>query len=493
MNTLLIYPKFPDTFWSFKFALKFISKKATHPPLGLVTIAAMLPANYKTRLIDMNVTPLKDSDLDGIDIVLISAMIIQKKSVFDVISRCIKRGIRIIAGGPLFTSEPEDFNEVDHLILNEAEITFPEFLKDLKKGQTKHLYSTNEFADIERSPVPRWDLLNMKKYASMSIQYSRGCPYNCEFCNITSLFGHKFRTKKIEQLIAELDRLYLCGWRGNLFFADDNFIGNKKKLKENIIPAITKWMIAQKYPFSFSTQASLDIADDEDLMRAMVKMGLNTLFVGVETPNEDSLNECKKVQNKNRDLISCINKMQNFGIEVTGGFIVGFDNDTNSIFKAQTDLIQKSGIITAMVGLLNAPKGSKLYERMNEENRLLNEITGDNVDMTMNFIPKLSYDKLIAGYKKIIDGIYSSKPYNERVKQFFREFKPKNKFKLNLDITHIKALFKSVWFIGIVDRSRFYYWRLLIWTIFRKPKFFSLAITYSIYGYHFRNVFKYIL
>lgn len=490
MNTILIYPKFPDTFWSFKHALKFISKKATHPPLGLLTIAAMLPDNYEKKLVDMNVMPLKDSDFNGVDLVFISAMVIQKRSVSEVIERCRKKGLRIVVGGPLFTTEPEEFECVDHLILNEAEITFPEFLEDFKKGTAKHIYSTDKFADIERSPVPLWNLLNMQKYASMSIQYSRGCPFNCEFCNITSLFGRIFRTKKTSQIISELDSLYINGWRGNLFFADDNFIGNKRKLKETLIPAVTKWMKARKYPFSFSTQASLDLADDEDLMRSIINMGLNTVFVGIESPEEKSLTECNKFQNQDRDLIASIKKMQNFGIEVTGGFIVGFDNDSKSIFNAQTDLIQKSGIITAMVGLLNAPRGSNLYKRMTKEKRIIGEISGDNVDMSINFIPKLPYDKLIEGYKRIIHGIYSAKAYNERVKQFFREFKPNYKFKSHLTYSDIKALFKSIWFLGVIDSSRIYYWKLLFWTFFNKPRFLRMAVIYSIYGFHFRNVFK---
>jgi radical SAM superfamily enzyme YgiQ (UPF0313 family) len=495
MRIVLVYPSFPDTFWSFRYALKFISKKATYPPLGLLTVAAMLPKDWGKKLIDMNVTKLKDKDLEGADFVFLSAMAIQKASAREVISKCKKMNIKVVAGGPLFTTACEEFEDVDHLILNEAEITLPLFLEDLRNGRAKHIYTSKEFPDIEKTPIPLWRLVEMKKYANMCLQYSRGCPFNCDFCDITNLFGHKVRTKSKEQILAELASLYLQGWRGGIFFVDDNFIGNRRKLKTEILPAIVEWMQTKRYPFSFSTETSIDLADDEGLRQLMVQAGFNSVFVGIETPNEESLSECHKVQNKNRDLLACVKKIQKSGLQVSGGFIVGFDNDPPSIFQRQIEFIQKSGIITAMVGLLNAPRGTKLYQRLVKENRLLKDPSGDNTDFSINFKPKMNYETLINGYKRIVKEIYSPKVYYERVKNYLKEYKPLQK--LHFHFGHIRlhfgysgAFFKSVWFLGIKDKARAYYWKLFFWTFFRRPRLLVLAITFGIYGFHFRNIFK---
>jgi radical SAM superfamily enzyme YgiQ (UPF0313 family) len=495
MKVVLVYPRYPDTFWSFKYALKFISKKATHPPLGLLTVAAMLPKDWKKKLVDMNVTILKDKDLKDADFVFISAMSIQKTSVKEVISKCKKMGIKIVAGGPLFTTGYEEFNSVDYFVLNEAEITLPLFLEDLKNGYPKYIYTSKELPDIEKTPIPLWELVNMKKYVSMNIQYSRGCPFNCEFCDITNLFGRRVRTKSRDQILAELESLYSQGWRGGVFFVDDNFIGNRRKLKKEILPAIIEWMKTKRHPFSFGTEASINLSDDEQLMDLMVKAGFNMVFVGIETPNEESLAECNKFQNKNRDLIACVKKIQKSGLQVHGGFIVGFDNDPPSIFERQIEFVQKSGIITAMVGLLNAPRGTRLYQNLVKENRLLNNISGDNTDFSINFIPKMGYEILISGYKRIISGIYSPKPYYERVKRFLREYKSSQKSHFHFGYIRFHfgyswAFFKSIWFLGIKDKARIYYWKFLFWSLFRRPRLFPLAITYAIYGFHFRNVFK---
>ena len=497
MKALLVYPKYPDTFWSFKHALRFISKKALHPPLGLLTVATMLPGEWEKRLVDMNVATLTDKDLEWADYVLISAMLVQKESTKEIITRCNKLGVKTIAGSPLFTAEYKDFAGVDHLVLNEAEITLPLFLVDIENGKAKHIYTSEEFSDIERTPVPLWKLVNMKKYVSMTIQYSRGCPFNCEFCDITTLYGHKPRTKCKTQILAELEKLHSRGWRGSVFFVDDNFIGNRKKLKADILPAIIDWMKKKRYPFNFSTEASIDLSDDEELMQMMIKAGFKGVFVGIETPDEKSLAECNKSQNRNRDLVACIKKIQRFGFEVHGGFIVGFDNDSPSIFKRQIEFIQKSKIITAMVGLLNAPRGSKLYKRIEKQGRLLKDTSGDNTDFSTNIISKMGNEKLAKGYKSIISGVYSPRPYYERVKEFLREYKPLEKRAFRLHFGHLRyhfgyvgAFFKSIWSLGIVDKERIHYWNLLFWSLFRHPKLLPMAIGYTIYGFHFRKVFE---
>ena len=489
MKILLVYPKYPDTFWSFRHALKFINKKASFPPLGLLTIAAMLPKEWQVKLVDMNVTGLKNSDIRRADYVFISAMVTQRDSAREVISRCNKLDTRVVAGGPLFTTEYEELEGVDHFVLGEAEVTLPLFLNDLKEGRAKHVYTSDERPDITKTPIPDWSLVNMNYYSSMNIQYSRGCPYNCEFCDIVVLNGHRPRTKSKDQILAELEALYRHGWRAGVFVVDDNFIGNKKKLKAEILPAIVDWMRNRNYPFTLITETSINLADDEKLMRLMVDAGFDTVFIGVETPNEESLAECDKYMNKKRDLIASVRKIQNHGLQVQGGFIVGFDSDPLSIFKSQINFIQKSGIVTAMVGLLNAPRGTRLYKRLKKENRLLDSFSGDNTDCSMNFIPKMKYETLINGYKYILKTIYSPKQYYERVKTFLREYRPKRRQgSSQLRFYHITALFKATWFLGVLGKGRRYYWRLFISTLFRRPRSLPLAISLSVFGFHFRKV-----
>ena len=494
MKILMVYPQYPDTFWSFRHALKFISKKAAFPPLGLLTLAAMLPEEWDKKLVDMNITTLKDEELKWADYVFISAMVVQSDSVKEVITRCNSLGTKIVAGGPLFTTGYEEFSGVDHFVLGEAEVTLSPFLEDLEKGCAQHIYTSNERPDISQTPVPLWSLINMKKYSSMSVQYSRGCPFNCEFCDIIILNGHKPRTKSKDQVLAELDSLYNRGWRGGLFIVDDNFIGNKRKLKLEILPAITEWVDSRKQPFAFLTEASINLADDEELMRLMVEAGFNRVFVGIETPNAESLTECNKLPNKNRDLVASVKKIQNYGLEVQGGFIVGFDSDPLSIFKSQISFIQKSGIVTAMVGLLNAPRGTRLYQRLKKENRLLESFSGDNTDCSLNFIPKMNYETLIDGYKHILNTIYSPKQYYERVKTFLKEYKPpKRKVAFQFKFHFVEAVIKSVWILGIREKGRRYFWKLIASTLLRHPRSFPLSMSLAVYGFHFRKIVeKYI-
>jgi radical SAM superfamily enzyme YgiQ (UPF0313 family) len=377
VRILLVYPEFPDTFWSFKHALRFIHKKAASPPLGLLTVAAMLPAEWEKRLVDLNVTGLTSADLVWADYVFISAMIVQRDAARELIARCKEFGVKVVAGGPLFTMEHEQFPEVDHFVLNEAELTLPLFLEDLAYGRAQRVYATTEYPDILHTPSPLWQLVNFKNYDTFSIQFSRGCPFSCDFCNVTALLGHRPRTKTAAQIIAELDSLYTLGWRKSIFFVDDNFIGNKKQIKSEILPALIEWRKG-KTGMPFSTEVSINLVDDDELLNLMTQAGFDTVFVGIETPNEGSLTECSKNQNKGRDLVESVKQLQRACLQVQGGFIVGFDNDTPSIFQQQVEFIQKSGIVTAMVGLLQAPPGTRLYERMQKEGRLVNEMSGDN-------------------------------------------------------------------------------------------------------------------
>jgi radical SAM superfamily enzyme YgiQ (UPF0313 family) len=486
LKILLVYPQYPETFWSYIHALKFISKKAAFPPLGLLTVASMLPSEWEKKVIDMNVNNLTDKDIKWADYVFISAMAVQSESTKNVIKKCKYLGAKIVAGGPLFTTDPEEFADIDHMVLNEAEITLPLFLKDLQNGCLKRIYSSNEWPDINSTPIPAWGLINKRKYASMSIQYSRGCPFDCEFCDIVVLNGHLPRTKNKENIIKEFDALYDSGWRGSILIVDDNFIGNKRKLKVEILPAIIDWMKQKKYPFMLDTEASINLADDEDLMQLMAKARFRTVFVGIETPYEDSLAECGKAQNKNRDMVEAVKKLHNMGLQVQGGFIVGFDNDPLSIFEHQINFIQKSGIVSAMVGLLNAPTGTKLYQRLIKENRILKNSTGNNTDCSLNFIPKMNRETLLNGYRNILNTIYSPKRFYERANTFLDEYRPRALFRLQRE--HVNAFIKVMWILGIKENGRRYYWRFIARTLVRKPRLFSTSITIAIYGFHFRKV-----
>lgn len=488
MNVLLLYPKFPDTFWSFKHALKFIRKQASLPPLGLLTVAAMLPANWRKRLVDVNVRDLREKDLHWADVVFISAMIVQQDSAGELIARSHAAGKIVVAGGPLFTLEPERFPLVNHFVLNEAEMTLPEFLRDFARGAARRVYSSPDFPDIQKTPAPLWELADLRSYASMSVQFSRGCPFDCEFCNITAIFGHRPRTKTTAQVIAELDGLRRAGWRGTVFFVDDNFIGNRAALKTELLPALIQWQKGGRGT-PFYTEASINLADDEELMQLMVAAGFNQVFIGIETPEEAGLAECHKRQNQKRDLVADVKRIQRAGLEVQGGFIVGFDSDTPATFVRQSEFIQRSGIVTAMVGLLQAVPGTKLYQRLKSQGRLVGRTTGNNADGTTNFVPRMNREKLCAGYRRLMKRLYAPGPYYQRIRTFLRDYR-RPKISTALTWRSFLAFARANLRLGVFGRERFHYWRLLIWTFFRRPALFPLAVTLSIYGYHFRQTCK---
>ncbi len=489
MNILLVYPAYPETFWSFKHALKFISRKAAFPPLGLLTVAAMLPSEWPKKVVDMNVDGLKDRDLLWADYVFISAMDIQSESARQVIRKCKETGTKTVAGGPLFLENHEEFDEVDHVVLGEAELVLPLLLEDMANGNPKHLYDAGERPDITRSPAPMWSLVDVSKYATLTVQYSRGCPYDCEFCDIVLLNGHVPRTKTVDQLLNELERIYRMGYRRSTFIVDDNFVGNKKKLKAEVLPALIEWMRTRNYPFTFFTQASIGMADDDELMCLMAQAGFNTVFIGIETPDEASLGECGKSQNQSRDMIAAVRTLQNHGFQIHGGFIVGFDSDPPNIFERQIDFIQQSGIVAAMVGLLQAPKGTRLYKRLKDEGRLLRSSSGNNTDFSLNFIPKMSIETLASGYRNILAHIYSPSHYYARITTLLREYRPVSPHRgIRVSRNDILALWRSIWYLGIREKGRRHYWRLMGSTLVKRPRLLPMAITLSIYGYHFRKL-----
>jgi len=487
MKILLIYPEFPDTFWSFKHALKFVLKKASLPPLGLLTVASMLPENWERKLVDLNVSPLLASDIAWADMAWVSAMAVQQESARKVIVRCNKAGLKVVAGGTLFTSEHEAFPTVDHFVLNEAELTLQPFLEDFGNGSLKKIYSSSLFPDITSTPVPQWDLLDIKKYASMALQFSRGCPYQCDFCNVTALLGHKIRTKTSDQIIGELEGLQKLGWQDSIFFVDDNFIAHKGYLKKDLLPRLIEWQKKNKTTIKLYTECSINLADDSELMKLMVLAGFTQVFIGIETPDATALQACGKQHNTSRDMLENVRKIQQAGMEVQGGFIVGFDSDTPSIFQKQIEFIQNSGIVTAMVGILQALPGTRLYERMQKEGRLLHNSSGDNADSNTNIASIMDPEILRKGYTDMMTQLYAPKQYYKRIRTLLSEYRTPE-FKGRFRFSHLLAFIRSTVLLGVIGRERFQYWKMLIWTFFNRQRALPHAVTLAIYGHHFRKV-----
>lgn len=487
MKVLLIYPEYPATFWSFKYALQFINKKVSLPPLGLLTVSSMLPDEWEKRLIDLNASELSDTEIIWADYIFISGMVVQRKSAKEVIKRAKAFGKFVVAGGPLFTNEYLEFKDVDCFVLNEGEVTIPLFLKDLKENNLKYVYKSDEKPELANTPLPDWSLINPKDYASLSIQISRGCPFSCDFCDIIIMNGRVPRLKSPGQVIKELNALYNFGWRGGVFIVDDNFIGNKIEA-EKILKSIVQWMSEKNKPFNLYTEASINLADDKKLMALMQKANFDSVFIGIETPEEEGLISCGKLHNTKKDLIEKVKIIQQHGLEVQGGFILGLDTDTQFTFDNMIKFIQKSGIVTAMVGLLHAIPETKLYKRLQEEKRILTVPTGNNTDFTINFIPVMNIENLMKGYKRVIDTIFSPKYYNKRIITYLKEY---NKLAVNAKLslrTQLKAFSKTIWKIGIIGKGKFHFWKLIFWTILRKPFLLPEAVTHSIYGYHYRTV-----
>jgi len=485
MRVLLIYPECPSTFWSFSTVLKYVRKKSLYPPLGLLTVASLLPKDWEKKVIDENVSKISNDDILWADMVFISAMIVQKKAAQRIINKCKSLGRKVVCGGPAFTTGYKNFKNVDYFILNEAEITLPLFINDLKQNKARKVYTSTERPDIRSTPIPSWDLINFSDYSTMLVQYSRGCPFNCDFCDIIIMNGRVPRTKTPEQVIREFQILYDKGWRDGVFIVDDNFIGNKSNVKE-MLPSIIEWQKNRNYPFKLLTEASTNLADDDELMQLMVNANFEKIFLGIETPDTESLKECGKFQNVKRNLVDTIKKIHRKGMQVMGGFIVGFDNDKENIFDRQIKLIQESGVVTAMVGVLTALPETKLWKRLKGEGRILKETSGGNTDGNINFIPIMGKEKLIKGYKKILSTIYSPKEYYKRIAKFIQDYNPVAKGRITWN--NILALARSNWEIGVKSSSRFLYWKLLIKTFFTKIKAFPVAVELAIQGLHYQKI-----
>jgi radical SAM superfamily enzyme YgiQ (UPF0313 family) len=487
MNILLVYPEYPDTFWSFKHSLRFISKKAAFPPLGLLTMAALLPDSWRKKLVDLNVETLTDVHLAWADMVFVSAMIVQKESALQIIQRGKAHGKIIVAGGPVFTTQHEQFDGVDHFILNEAEITLPLFLEDLAAGRPKPLYTSGKRPDITQTPVPLWSLIDINNYATMSIQYSRGCPFNCEFCDIIIMNGRIPRLKSPAQVQREFQALFDAGWRKSVFIVDDNFIGNTKQVKQ-LLPPLIAWQREHRFPFTLLTEVSANLARDEELMQLMSAANFFKVFLGLETPNHDSLLKCGKKQNTVGSLAEVVDTIHRHGMQVMGGFIVGFDQDPEDIFDMQARFIQQIGVVTAMVGILTALPQTRLWHRLKAEGRLLSDATGENTDGRLNFRPIMDKEKLIKGYQQLLTTLYSPKNYYQRINTFLKNYRPTVRSRVTGE--DLLAFMRAAWRLGIVSKARFRYWKLIVKTFFVKRRALPMAVELAIHGFHFEKVMK---
>lgn len=490
MNVLLVYPGIPDnTYWSFRYALSFQGKRAAQPPLGLMTVAAMLPSTWPKRLVDMNVESLRDSHLAWADVVLVSAMLVQRESLAAVITRCREHGLRTVVGGPITSSLPPSVLGADHVVIGEAEDIMPSLVRDLETGSAHPVYRAPERPSLDHTPPPDLSLIRMHRYSTMTLQYSRGCPYQCEFCDIIEIYGRKPRTKPIPRVLSELDQLHAAGWRGAIFLVDDNFIGNRQRAKALLLE-LTAWQMRHHHPFRFTTEASLNLADDSELLQLFEAAGFTSVFLGIETPNESALITARKLQNTGRDLLASIRAIQLHGIEVMGGFILGFDTDCEDIFDRLADFIQSSAIPIAMVGLLQAVPGTRLYRRLVEEGRILTTSTGNNTAAQLNFLPRMNPSSLIEGYRGVLRQIYSCDAYYERVTRFLSQCQSATRLqrRARLSLTSLRALFSSLFRQGILDRHRLAYWRFVLTAATRYRRSFGTAMTLAVMGYHFQRI-----
>ena len=491
-NALLIYPEFPPSYWGGKFALEFVGKKAGFPALGLLTVAGMFPKDYDLRVVDMNVTSLQDEDLKWADLVFTSSMIVQKDSLNSVIERCKRIGVPVVSGGPHPTSFHDEIDAVDHFLLDEVEQILPHFLQDFTNGSAKKIYRAPEKPDVTRTPLPRFDLIDFNDYHSMCLQFSRGCPFNCEFCDITKLFGRVPRTKSPEQMVKEFDYLYRLGWRGDLFLVDDNFIGNKREALE-LLPVIAEWQKEKDYPFSLFTEASVNLANTEPLMDAMIEAGFSWVFLGIETPTPKALIKTKKQQNtsKREDnfLLNSVHKIQQKGMVVSGGFILGLDGEDENVFDAQIDFIQEAGIPMAMVGLLTALKGTDLYDRLNSEGRLLEETTGTSFNVVLNFKTEMDPQTLTDGYRRVLTTIYDPtlENYFERCLTMLKNVKPTKHRVKHVGKTEIVAMLKSIR-RQVFSKQGPAYLRFLAKVIRDHPRMIPEAFHLAVMGYHFEKL-----
>lgn len=487
MKVLLANPEFPDTYWSFRHALPFEGKSCAFPPLGLLTVSALLPSSWERRLVDVNVRELKDADIEWADMVFVTGMLAQKESLHEIVRRSKALGKKVVLGGPYVTSTVEELPDADHLFLGEAETTLPQFVIDLENGTAKRSYKAPERPPLSITPLADFGLVDFKSYSAMSVQYSRGCPFSCEFCDIIEIYGRVPRTKSNQQILAEFDALFALGWRGTLFIVDDNFIGNKKNVRQ-LMPDLAQWQKAHNYPFSLLTEASVNLADDEELLAHMREAGFRRVFLGIETPVEESLKEAQKSQNRG-NLLESVSRIQSYGMEVMAGFIVGFDNDPDDIFERQINFIRESAIPLAMVGLLNALPDTQLWKRLEREGRLLGEASGNNTVCTVNFVPKMDLERLVAGYQSIMRTIYKPGEYYQRALDSLKRTSHMVPEATNYTVLGAVASFMRIALkLGVFDSERREFWRFFLKAFSKHRNRMAESLRLAAMGYHFRRL-----
>jgi radical SAM superfamily enzyme YgiQ (UPF0313 family) len=492
INVLMIYPKLPVTFWNTSYAFKFSTQKTIQPPLGLLTIAAMMPENYHIKLIDLNVGPLDIDDIKNSDLVFISAMVLHRESFDQLVKLCNLLKVPVVAGGPYPSVFYKEIKGVDHFVLNEAEITLPEFLRDYENGLPNKIYKTDVMADITMSPVPRFDLINVENYYLMPLQFTRGCPHNCEFCDIIEMFGRKPRTKTTEQFIRELDAVYQTGFKGELFIVDDNFVGNKNKTKE-LLRAIIAWQKEHDMPFELETQSGMELSKDDELLDLMAAANFCRVMIGFETPEISTLQFIGKKQNISSDPVESVKKIMRRGIMALGTFIVGFDTDDKKTFDRQIDFIQSSFIPVAGYGILKAVPGTRLYQRLEREKRIIDSenLTGSNEDLSINFVPKMNRDELFEGYKKIVNTIYSPANYFERCFNAMKLYPAGYKNKMHLRKGFLIPYLKSI-ILMTFSSYGYYYLRFLVRCALLNTELMRLASLMTLMGYHYFEAAKFL-
>ncbi len=486
MRALLINPLTPDAYWTGRAALGFARRRALLPPLGLITVAGLLPSSWEVRLVDMNVEPLADSDLAAADVVLLTGMLVQRESLQEVLARCRALGVRTIVGGPYATALPGEFGAADHIVLGESEEIVRPLAAALERPGAARVWREERKPDLSTAPVPRYDLLARGAYHQASLQFSRGCPFTCEFCDIVSLFGRTPRVKTPRQVVAELDAIHRTGFIGDVFFVDDNFIGNRKAVRA-VLPAISSWRRRTGARLGFYTEASMDLADDPVLVDAMVDAGFGAVFLGIETPNPDALRETGKRQNLKGDPVSRVHALLSRGLDVWGGFIVGFDSDGPDIFDRMIDFVKRASIPYAMVGLLGAPPGTALWKRLKGEGRLREGAafeSGDQFGLT-NVINRLPAEQLLEGYHRVLEALYAPRGYFQRCRDNLSRWNARRAAARRVSWHELRSGMRALVAQGVCGSYRREYWRFLAWAAARHPRKLAGAIRLAAAGHHY--------
>ena len=490
VKALLVWPRFPPSFWGFEGALEMLPERAMTPPLGLITVAALCPASWNLRLIDHAFEELCDEDLLWADLVMISAMHAQRADARAILARARSLGRRTFIGGPWASSDPEAvLAEADHVFVGEAEEVFADIAAALEQGTALHLYRVSEKPDMTRSPIARYDLLRLDKYTSMPVQFSRGCPFQCEFCDIITIYGRRPRTKTPAQMIRELDTLRHLGWRNEVFVVDDNFIGNSREALQ-LTQALTQWQQLHKRPFSFYTEASIDLADRPELIASMVEANFMYVFIGIETPSAEALKGSKKFQNLRRDNVEQVRIIQESGLWVLAGFIVGFDSDDKTIFDRQLEFIDRTSIAWAMAGVLQAPPTTALFERMRKEGRLLENSEAITNFSAPNFRTVMPLTVLLRGLAGLLANLYEAGPFFDRALRSLERWRPRDTQKPPIQPIryNLSVLFTSMWKQGVRSNYRQAYWGFLwqlVWKWSRQPAKLWLGFAVLLSAHHF--------